>query len=83
MDINDWIHFEKKKNKDFSIKKFAEDLGSSVTRIYQLKMGYRPSFKLAMKVEQLTRGEVLAWEMIKNGISRKKGAKNEVKLNKD
>jgi len=46
---------------DLPVKKFAEDLGISVSYLYQLlKKERRPSLELAIKIERHTNGSVSA-----------------------
>ena len=58
-------------NLDLPVKKFAADLGISVSYLYQLlKNERRPSLELALRIEKLTQGNVSVDELLKEEKSK-------------
>jgi plasmid maintenance system antidote protein VapI len=72
MDIADYIHKRKKIEPKYSDRKLAKELNLPPNKLSQFKNYKLPlSTKLALKLEEITNGEVDAWEMIKEFHKRK------------
>lgn len=65
MDLDEWIFYEHKKNKKFTIKSFAKELGISTNLLSRLVNGINaPTARMAYKIDLFTHGEVSGWGLI-------------------
>lgn len=72
MDISDYIHKRKKTEPKYSDRKLAHELNIPPSQLSRIKTYKIPlSTKLAMKIEEVTNGEVSGWDMIKEFHKRK------------
>lgn len=71
MDLDEYIFYEKKKDKNFTIKSFAEQLGISVNLLSRL-IHYEniATARVAYKIEKTTQGKVSGWGLIKNYMEK-------------
>lgn len=73
MDLKEYFFFEKRKDKNFSVKKFAEMLGIAPNTLYKISNGrHRPGFKTALKIEELTGRKVSGLEVMTYAMERYK-----------
>lgn len=72
MDIADYIHKRKKTNSKYNDRVLAKELGMTPSQLSKIKT-YKLalSTKLAIKLEEVTSGEVDGWAMIKEFHKRK------------
>jgi len=65
MDLDEFLFYEKKKNKDFLDFEFAEKLGITRHHLSNLRHGkFVPSARLAYKIYIATDKKVDVWKMI-------------------
>jgi transcriptional regulator with XRE-family HTH domain len=76
MDLYEWLTRKRIEDRNFKDIQFAKKLGINRAQISRLKQGrYRPSVELAMKIEELTDGQVNAWEILKTATENMKEKK--------
>jgi DNA-binding transcriptional regulator YdaS (Cro superfamily) len=72
MDIREYIFYEKVKDKTFSRKKFAQQIGISkgyLDKIMSKKTCIRAW--IAYRIEQVTEGKISGWQLIKDYMENK------------
>jgi len=71
MNLNQYV--KKKKSENFSIKKMAKELKIGQGTLYSILWGrLTPSIKLAIKIENYTKGEVSALDLVKRAYDKVK-----------
>ncbi len=66
MDLEDYLYFEHKKNRKFTQKTFAKLIGvhSSCLSSYFTKPEYCFSMRTARRIEEVTGGQIKAYELL-------------------
>jgi transcriptional regulator with XRE-family HTH domain len=67
MDLDEYLFYEKKKNKKYSDRTFAKKVGVSHTHLSSLMKGrVAPSSKTAYNIFKISEGKVDVWKIIQN-----------------
>ena len=72
MDLDEYIFYEKKKDKNFSRQAFADKLGISLNLLCRLMiLSSPPTSRMAYKIEKITEGKVSGWHLITKYMEKK------------
>lgn len=82
MDLDEYLFYEKKKNKNFTTRQFAQALGLNTNYLHKIVSGFlTPSAQLAYQIEKLTEGKVSGWQLIKRALEMKEQKEKEEQIN--
>lgn len=67
MDLEEFLFYEKQKDRSFTVTKFAEKLGITKSYLNRIRKGmHPPATRLAYQIYKESKGQIDVWKLIKN-----------------